>query len=154
MNIQKKDVVSTKIERITEYDKKIGQRLKDKRTLCRLSQQKLGEAVGVSIQQIQKYEKASNRISAGKLMQFATLLQTPITYFFDGLEEAVMGKTKSSMAEAQEGFDGNNISERELLSMIRAYSGIIDVSVREGILTLARSLSAHTSGGKKKPIEA
>jgi transcriptional regulator with XRE-family HTH domain len=124
----------------TNYiDTHIGRHLKNRRIMLGLSQQDLGDAVDVSVQQIQKYEKATNRISSSKLFSFAKLLNTPIIEFFRGIDE----DDSSVFAEDQAEFltEGVAIPERELLSLVRAFNTIADSNVRRKIIELARSLS-------------
>ena len=124
----------------TNYvDAHIGKHLKNRRIMLGLSQQDLGEAVDVSVQQIQKYEKATNRISSSKLFSFAKLLNTPVVEFFRGIDE----EDASVFAEDQTEFlqENSSIPERELLSLIRAFNSINDHNVRKKIIELARSLS-------------
>jgi transcriptional regulator with XRE-family HTH domain len=70
-----------------KYDVAIGKRLRELRTERGLTQTQLGELLGVSFQQIQKYEKGTNRIGSGRLWVIARLLKAPVTYFFEGLQE-------------------------------------------------------------------
>ena len=127
--------------RVEDADRHVGKRLRSKRLMLGLSQQKLGDAVGVSIQQIQKYEKATNRIASGKLYQFAKLLNEPIAYFYEGLD-ALTNKTKTSMAESQDDFlDKDTVNEREIMALVRSYSEISDIAVRKKILDLVKTLS-------------
>src|SRR3546814_4644994 len=81
-------------------------RLKLRRALVGMSQDKLGQIVGLTFQQIQKYEKGANRIGASRLYQFATILDVPPAYFFDGLEgQAVIsrnGTTQIGRASSRE----------------------------------------------------
>ncbi len=124
----------------TNYiDTHIGRHLKNRRIMLGLSQQDLGDAVDVSVQQIQKYEKATNRISSSKLFSFAKLLNTPVVEFFRGIDE----DESSVFAEDQDEFSSENalIPERELLALIRAFNSIGDPNVRKKIIELARSLS-------------
>ena len=109
-----------------------------------LSQQVLGDAVGVSIQQIQKYEKATNRVASGKLYQFANLLKVQIEYFFEGMD-GLEKKIKPNLAESQEVFsDGNDaVQEKEVLLLVRSYNEITDSGVRKKILDLVKTLSVH-----------
>ena len=94
----------------------------------------------MSIQQIQKYEKATNRVASGKLYQFAALLNVPIAYFFDGLDSLVT-RPASSMAEGQDEFmDKDIMHEREVMTLVRSYNKIADVKVRKTILDLVKSL--------------
>lgn len=129
------------VGRVDDIDRHVGKKLRQKRIYLGLSQQALGEEVGVSIQQIQKYEKATNRIASGKLYQFAQLLKEPISYFYEGVED-VVSKIKPSFAEAQEEFSGKDIvHEREILSLVRAFNEIPDAGVRKTVLDLVKKLS-------------
>lgn len=66
----------------------VGSKLRERRTLLGISQNKLGDLIGVTFQQIQKYEKGSNRMGASRLYQIAKVLLIPVSYFFEGYEEA------------------------------------------------------------------
>ncbi len=119
-----------------DIDKYVGNRLKLRRLSAGLSQDALGKTVSVSIQQIQKYESGTNRISCGKLYQLATFLNVQVEYFFDGLEK----KNKS------EGIDllPNDTSDREILLLVRCYKDIKEPSLRKKILSLMKTLSLET----------
>ncbi|MCP1336423.1 helix-turn-helix domain-containing protein [Futiania mangrovi] len=65
----------------------VGMRLRMRRTLRRISQERLGEELGVTFQQVQKYEKGTNRVSASRLYEIAQILEVPVSYFFDGADE-------------------------------------------------------------------
>jgi transcriptional regulator with XRE-family HTH domain len=71
----------------TEVDVHVGKRLRVRRSLLSLSQEKLAEAIGLTFQQVQKYERGMNRISAGRLYQFSKILNVPVGYFFIGLNK-------------------------------------------------------------------
>ena len=126
--------------RTNHVDVHIGRHLKNRRLMLGMSQQDLGDAVDVSVQQIQKYEKATNRISSSKLFSFAKLLNTPVIEFFKGINEE---EETSVFAEEQEEFlpETSPVPERELLSLIRAFNTIKDPNVRKKIIELAKSLS-------------
>lgn len=129
-------------------DHHVGKRLKTRRVLLGLSQQDLGDAVNVSIQQIQKYEKATNRISSGKLYALSRLLQVPITYFFD---QEINVHSATAFAEDQEVFEQEaiDLSEREVISLIRSYKEIKDSKMRQKIMDLVKTMSeqwSHTAG--------
>lgn len=141
MTVEYEEESSKHVGRVDEIDKYVGARLRQKRVALGLSQQVLGDAVGVSIQQIQKYEKATNRVASGKLYQFAELLKESVTYFFDGIETAK--KASNNFAEGQEEFvDKDSVKEREVLSLVRSYNEITDAGVRKRILDLVKTLSA------------
>ena len=125
--------------RTNHIDTYIGKKLKNRRLMLGLSQQDLGDAVDVSVQQIQKYEKATNRISSSKLYSFAKFLDTPITDFFEGIEE-----NEASPGRLNE--IANNIAERELLTLIRSFNKIGDANIRKKIVDLARSIAGVSEG--------
>src|SRR5271163_4655826 len=81
-------------------DKHVGNRVRMRRIMFEMSQEKLGDALGLTFQQVQKYEKGINRIGAGRLQQIAQILQVPVTFFFEGAPRAqTIGRQKGS-AEA------------------------------------------------------
>lgn len=123
-------------------DVHVGSRLRLRRTLLGLSQGKLGEAVGLTFQQIQKYERGANRVGASRLFEFSRILNVTISYFFEE-----MGKVdKSSAAEgfsdqAQLPVDPGSMSRRETLELVRAYYRIEDPSVRKRVKDLIKSIA-------------
>ncbi len=122
-------------------DTHVGKKLRSRRTLLGMSQEKLGEAVGVTFQQIQKYERGLNRIGSSRLYEFARVLSNPVSYFFEGMENVAGQPEYQSMAEDQGRFEHENIANKEVLSLVRAFSGISDQKVRKDILSLVKSLS-------------
>jgi transcriptional regulator with XRE-family HTH domain len=122
-------------------DKHVGARVRMRRLMVGMSQGKLGEALDVTFQQVQKYEKGANRIGASRLQQLARVLEVPPSYFFEG---APTGETTASgFAEP----DGNSyvvdfLSTNEGLQLNRAFAAIKDSKVRKKILDLVQSLAA------------
>jgi transcriptional regulator with XRE-family HTH domain len=121
----------------------VGARVKLRRTMLSLSQEKLGEALGVTFQQVQKYEKGANRIGASRLEAIARFLEVPVSYFF---------KDAPGMPEAtgqQPGFAEDNdtmelvrmLRNPELRELARAFSAISDARLRKRILDLVRTLT-------------
>jgi transcriptional regulator with XRE-family HTH domain len=121
-------------------DISVGGRLRQRRTLLGMSQEKLGRAVGLTFQQIQKYERGVNRIGASRLLQLSRALAVPIAYFF---EDVPALKTKSSQAAAAgiSGIAGDPFSRRETMELVRAYYAIANPYVRKRVLDLVRALS-------------
>lgn len=121
-------------------DVEVGLRIKQRRKALSISQEKLGEALGVSFQQIQKYEKGTNRVSVSSLKTIAEFLGTnPI--FFYGDEKPVQ---QPGFAESGDGFDVvKMLRDPELKELSRAFSSIKDETVRKTILDLVRSLSSN-----------
>ncbi len=134
---------SEKKGRADSVDKLVSRRLKMRRMILGLSQNDLGKAVDVSIQQVQKYEKATNRISSGKLFAFAKFLKVPISYFYDQGEDssAAIG---SALAEDQEVYgesESETVSEKEIVNLIRAFGEISNPQSRKKIIELVKTMT-------------
>ena len=125
-------------------DLHVGMRLRQRRSLLGISQEKLGEGVGITFQQIQKYERGSNRISASRLYQFSIILGVSVSYFFDempdGPETEGVAGPKGMSDQPQAAFSTDIMARRETLALVRAYYRIADPEVRKRILDLSRSL--------------
>ena len=114
----------------------VGMRLRQRRTLLGMSQERLAQAFGVSFQQVQKYERGANRISASRLHLLTKTLDVPITYFFEGLPNSASEAALSAIDE-----DGSDqMTSRETLELVRAYYRIEDAAVRKRLVELARAL--------------
>lgn len=130
--------------RADHIDHLVSTRLKNRRVLLGLSQQQLGEAVDVSIQQIQKYEKATNRISSGKLYSFSKFLKVPVSYFFDPIDNTKLSDVFAEDAEeydGQEHIKAGHVNEKEVINLIRAFNEVKNPQVRKKILELVRAMS-------------
>jgi transcriptional regulator with XRE-family HTH domain len=121
----------------TDIDLHLGRRLRRRRRLLGLTQQQLADQVGTRFQQIQKYECGANRISAARLWQLSEALETPVSYFYDGLEETLErgGATGTSGAEP--------FSRKETVDLIQAYYQLGE-RPRRRLLDLAKSLNMHS----------
>ncbi|MCW5752374.1 MAG: helix-turn-helix transcriptional regulator [Alphaproteobacteria bacterium] len=123
----------------------VGSRLRLRRTLLGMSQEKLGEAVGLTFQQIQKYEKGANRIGASRLYQFARILDVPPAFFFDDMAEEgglpLSGGAVEGLEEEAEPFGHDPVIKRETLEMVRAYYRIPDPSVRKRIFDMIKAIA-------------
>ncbi len=117
----------------------VGSRVRIRRKVLKMSQEKLGDALGVTFQQVQKYERGSNRVGASRLFRMAQVMEVPVQYFFEGLG---MDNTDMSFAEDEQMpivYDFIKSSDGVALAM--AVSKIKSRAVRRRILELARSLS-------------
>ena len=123
----------------TDIDLHLGKRLRRRRRLLGMTQQQLAMQVGIRFQQIQKYECGANRISASRLWQLSEALETPVSYFYDGLSEIL----EQQSAPRQERSD--MFSRKETLDLIQAYYQL-EERPRRRLLDLAKSL--HTDGGE------
>lgn len=118
-----------------DIDVSVGRRLRDRRTLLGLSQSALAQSVGLTFQQIQKYERGANRISASRLYQFSCLLGVDVDYFFgtilniDDCEDLLpVGSDDPARM-------------REVLTLVRAYYSIDNTDVRQSVFELAKALA-------------
>jgi len=122
-------------------DQSVGGKVKAQRLRMGLSQEKLGEALGLTFQQVQKYEKGSNRISASKLQQIAQTLNVPPAFFF----EAGGGGRMGGFAEEQAMMDRSTsmLATAEGLHLNRAFARIEDANVRRRIVDLVTALAGE-----------
>ena len=123
-------------------DQHVGSRVRLRRMLLGMSQERLGQSIGITFQQVQKYEKGVNRIGASRLFQISEILDVPVQFFF---EEAphVDGRRAPGMAEADsETFILEFLNSREGIELNRAFVKIADPKVRRSVVNLVRSLSA------------
>ena len=125
-------------------DVHVGQRVRLRRTLLGFSQEKLGESLGLTFQQVQKYERGSNRIGASRLYDLARILQVPVSFFFDEMSNEVAARSPGQirgMAEEDDIYEPNPLAKRETLEFVRAYYKITDSSVRRRIFDLTKALA-------------
>jgi transcriptional regulator with XRE-family HTH domain len=129
-------------------DVHVGNRLRLRRTLLGMSQQKVGEALGLTFQQVQKYERGTNRIGASRLWDLAGVLDCPVAFFFDEMDEKTADAgprnwdgDSTGMASTQD----DPMNRRETLELVRAYYRIKGYHVRRRIYDLAKSLASSTA---------
>ncbi|PCI31217.1 transcriptional regulator [Candidatus Kaiserbacteria bacterium] len=123
----------------------VGKRVRARRTLMGLSQEKLGEAIGLTFQQIQKYERGTNRMGSSRLFDIAAVLGVTVQYFFDDMcpevaEQSPRLRAGTSDLPAVE-FENDPLASRETLELVRAYYRIQDPAVRKGVFELAKAMA-------------
>lgn len=121
----------------------VGSRIRLRRNMLGMSQEKLGENLGITFQQIQKYEKGTNRVGASRLQAIASILGVPVAFFFEdapGQETAAGNRGFSE--DASMNFAVEFCSTAEGLQLNRAFVRIADTKVRRRIIELVKSLSA------------
>ena len=131
-------------------DVHVGARLRVRRTLMGMSQTALGEAIGLTFQQLQKYEKGTNRISASRLFALSRVLDVPVEYFFDDMPAAVAARSpadkKRGRTKKPPSYDLGPMATRETLELVRAYYKISDPEIRTHLFAMTKILGARSSG--------
>lgn len=135
-------------------DVHVGARMRQRRSLLGMSQTKLGDAVGLTFQQIQKYESGSNRMGSSRLFEFARVLDVPVSYFFDEVPanalsgRPISGRARKGFGEAGTPFEHEKdpLIKRETLELVRAYYKIREARVRKRIFETVKAVGAasHT----------
>lgn len=129
----------------------VGRRLRTKRTILGLSQEAVGKQIGVTFQQIQKYERGINRMGASRLYDFAKALGVQVSYFFEGFGDYSLDEGAALGASEPEtpGFEHEKVNNRETLEVMRAYYRIKNPSVRKRIVELIKAMAAEDGGDEK-----
>ncbi len=129
-------------------DVHVGRRLRLRRTLLGMSQEKLGEAIGLTFQQVQKYERGTNRIGASRLFDLSRVLDVPVGFFFEEMSEDVAaqspGRARGKVRPIE--FAPSPMAKRETLELVRAYYKIHDVDIRRRLFEMVKALSASEGG--------
>lgn len=131
-------------------DVHVGRRLRLKRTILGLSQEAVGKEIGVTFQQIQKYERGINRMGASRLFDFAKALGVQVSYFFEGYGDYAMDEVSAyALGEpTQSGYEHEKVNNRETLEVMRAYYRIKNPAVRKRIIDLIKAMAEDGSDDK------
>ena len=121
-------------------DVQVGKKVRQRRTLMGLTQKELAAAVGITFQQVQKYEGGSNRISVSRLYEFCHVLGVPISFFFYGLGLPTDTPGKDGPASSPSGV-GDLSTRREALELIRIYNRISDPAIRGKVRSLVKDIA-------------
>jgi transcriptional regulator with XRE-family HTH domain len=130
--------------RANSIDEHVGLQLRQRRALLGLSQEKLAEQVGITFQQIQKYENGANRVSASRLYEFSKVLEIPVNFFFDSYgsnENRILGFADNDQAS----FEGPDdvLKRKETIELIRVYYSIENPKLRKDLFKLVRSMAEN-----------
>ncbi len=126
-------------------DVHVGARLRQRRTLRGMNQTNLGNAIGVTFQQVQKYENGMNRISGSRLFDLSRVLDVPIQYFFDDMPIAVAASSPAQgggRAKKPPSYEPDPMAKRETLELVRAYYKISNPQVRKRLFEVVKALEA------------
>ncbi|WP_247887059.1 helix-turn-helix transcriptional regulator [Azospirillum sp. SYSU D00513] len=136
----------------------VGKRVRHRRTLMGITQTQLGQSVGLTFQQIQKYEKGANRVSASKLWEFGRALDVPVSFFFDDMPDGLRGRgglapDRADSAPADDR-EPDLMVKRETLELMKAYHRIADPLLRKRLHDTFEAIAKACSGTKaEKPDE-
>jgi len=130
-------------------DVHVGSRVRMRRTLLGMSQEKLGDALALTFQQVQKYERGANRVGASRLFEISQILDVPISYFFEEMAHEIATLTPHSVdASGTAGgpavFEPDPLAKRETLELVRAYYRIGDPRVRKRMFELTKAVASIT----------
>ncbi len=122
----------------------VGARARMRRTLLGMTQTDLGDAIGLTFQQVQKYEWATNRISARRLCELSRVLDVPIEYFFEGMPTAVAANSsaakKRGKAKKPPRYEPDPMANRETLGLVRAFYKIEDAEIRRQVYEMIKAM--------------
>ncbi|MBI05984.1 MAG: transcriptional regulator [Rhodospirillaceae bacterium] len=127
----------------------VGKRVRMRRTLLGMSQEKLGKAINLTFQQVQKYERGTNRIGSSRLYQLSQVLDVPVSYFFDELPAEIPSAEIPTLTDVNiASFEKDPLVKRETLELVRAYYKINDANLRKRVFELVKALAKPSVAGK------
>lgn len=132
--------------RASSVDEHVGHQLRQRRSIVGMTQENLADAVGITFQQVQKYENGANRVSAGRLFEFSRILNVPVSFFFEnfGAEASSKSYYNLGMAENdQSAFEGPGdiMAKKETLDLVRIYYSIQDPKLRKNLFNFVKSMA-------------
>ena len=123
----------------------VGRRVRLRRTLLGMSQEKLGQALGLTFQQVQKYERGVNRIGSSRLYHLSQILDVPVSFFFDDMPPLEAGAMPGLREGAADPFERDPLVKRETLELVRAYYRITDAGARKRLFELTKAIANMSS---------
>ncbi len=134
--------------RANQLDAHVGGRMRLRRTLLGLSQEKLASALGITFQQVQKYERGVNRVGASRLYDLSRVLDVPVAFFFDGIaankalpkKKPIIRAIGVASPKAAFQYEDELGNDREILELVRAFKAIKNPEMRKSVLDMVRSL--------------
>src|SRR4051794_39768832 len=132
----------TSVKNPQPVDRHVGSRVRMRRMMIGMSQEKLGDACGITFQQIQKYEKGTNRMGASRLHQIARILEVPVEFFYEGAPTD-QGSGGSIVVDRESRSLTDFLATSEGLELVRAFIAVSDQKVRRRIVDLTKAAAAH-----------
>jgi transcriptional regulator with XRE-family HTH domain len=124
-------------------DKHVGSRVRMRRMMLGMSQEKLGDALGLTFQQVQKYEKGTNRIGASRVQQIAHILQVPVSFFFEGGPTTAGGRADGMGEAPSPAYISEFLSTTDGLALTKAFMRIEDAKLRRRIVDLVEQIASR-----------
>jgi transcriptional regulator with XRE-family HTH domain len=144
MHLAKSEEAAKNTRRANPIDVHVGSRVRMRRMLLGMSQEKLGELLGLTFQQVQKYEKGTNRIGASRLFELSKILAVPVQYFYEDAPALDGAESRPGFAEPGEGateYVVDFVGSREGIELNKAFLRITDPKVRRSVIELVRNLA-------------
>jgi transcriptional regulator with XRE-family HTH domain len=142
MVVQERVMAATKAP--NPIDKHVGSRVRMRRMMLAMSQEKLGDALGLTFQQVQKYEKGTNRIGASRLQQISQILQVPVAFFFEGAPN-LLGTHEPTKDAPSASYVSEFLATSEGLSLTKAFMRIQDARIRRRIVDLVEEIAGPSA---------
>jgi transcriptional regulator with XRE-family HTH domain len=142
MTLPQGDPMTVNKKKPNPIDIHVGSRIRLRRTMLGMSQERLGESLGITFQQIQKYEKGTNRVGASRLQNISSILNVPVSFFFEDAPGEVQGEQPGMAEAAGPNYVVDFLSSSEGLQLNRAFVRIEDPKVRRKLIELAKALAA------------
>ena len=131
---------------LNPIDKHVGGRIRMRRLMLDMSQTDVADGLGLTFQQVQKYEKGSNRVSASRLQQLSKILQVPVPFFFEGAPASIGRPAAEASADAPSpSFISDFLASSEGLDLVRAFTCIEDAKLRRAIVRLVEQIAPDTA---------
>jgi transcriptional regulator with XRE-family HTH domain len=124
-------------------DKYVGSRVRMRRIMLGMSQEKLGEALGLTFQQVQKYEKGTNRVGASRIQQISEVLQVPVSFLFEGGPSGGLANGSGFAEAPSPSYVSDFLATSEGLALTRAFTKITDAKLRRSIVDLVEQIAAR-----------
>jgi transcriptional regulator with XRE-family HTH domain len=129
-------------------DKYVGSRVRMRRIMLGMSQEKLGEALGLTFQQVQKYEKGTNRVGASRIQQISEILQVPVSFLFEGAPSGTISAEGLSEGTSP-AYVSDFLATSEGLALTRAFTRITDAKLRRSIVDMVEQIAAREGPDKR-----
>jgi transcriptional regulator with XRE-family HTH domain len=133
-------------------DKHVGSRVRMRRMMLGMSQEKLGDALALTFQQVQKYEKGTNRIGASRLQQISNILQVPVAFFFEGAPNLSEGTAPTGEGAPSPTYVSDFLATSDGLSLTKAFMRIPDAKLRRRIVDLVQQIAGEDTESQK-PVD-